>query len=164
MRIGLENDGVIEWLAGEPGVPESVHSSVRDYNLTGGRQLETAPFVKGSFTRQFDRGNQPNEVTFGTTRTFATADLAFIFGLDYLENIALTGTLVFEVDIPGGGTSTRYMANAVMQRPEMDPIGVSLSLEFSITGGDIVTVVGHYLTDTGGDYLTDTSGLYLTGT
>ena len=164
MRIGLENNGTIEWLAGETGVAESVHSSVRDFSLNGERQLEVAPFVKGSFTKQFDRGNQSNEVSFGTTRTFATADLSFLYMLDYLDDVQLTGTLVFQIDIPGGGTHTRRMPNSVMQRPDMDPIGVSLSLEFTVSGGNISEIVGHYLTDTAGDYLTDTAGLYLTGT
>lgn len=163
MRIGLENGGVIAWLAGQSGVAESVHSSARDFTLTGARQLEVAPFVKGVFTKQFDRGNQANEITFGSTRTFATADLAFLFGLDYLDDLQLTGTLVLDVDIPGGGTSRRYMSNAIMQRPEMDPIGVSLMLEFSITGGQIVTELGRYLTGDGDDYLTGDGGLYLTG-
>jgi hypothetical protein len=164
MRIGLENGGVIQWLAGEPGVAESVHSSVRDFSLKGERQLEVVPFVKGGFTKQFDRGNQANEVTFGTTRTFATADLTFLFELDYLDDIQLTGTLVFEIDIAGGGTHRRYMANAVMQRPEMDPIGVSLTLDFSVSGGTISEVVGHYLNGSGGAYLNGSGGFYLTGT
>ena len=56
------------------------------------------------------------------------------------------------------------MANAVMQRPDMDPIGVSLTMEFVVSGGQISTAVGRYLTDTGGDYITDTAGFYLTGT
>lgn len=168
MRIGLENGGVIEWLAGEPGVAESVHSSVRDFTLTGDRQLEVVPYVKGNITRQFDRGNQSNEVTFGTTRTFATPDLTFLFELDYLDDIQLTGTLVFDIEIPGGGTHRRKMANAIMQRPEMDPVGVSLSLDFSVSGGQITSAagggVGHYKTGSGGDYLNGSGGLYLTGT
>ena len=163
MRIGLENGGVTYWLAGEPGVAESVHSSARDYTLTGSRQLTIAPVVKGLVTRQFDRGNQSNEVTFGSTRTFATPDLCFLYTLEYLDNVPLTGTIVFQVDLPGGGTSSRFMANAVMQRPEMDPIGVSLTLEYSVSGGNIAVGVGNYLTDTGGNYLTDTAGQYLTG-
>ena len=166
MRIGLENGGTTYWLAGEPGVAESVHSSVRDYTLNGDRQLDVAQIVRADFTRQFDRGQQPNVVSFGTTRTFATADLCFLYTLDYLDNVPLTGTLIFEIDIPGGGTSTRVMANAVMQRPEFDPIGVSLTLEFEVTGGAITTVenIGKYLTPTGGGYLTPTGGYYLTGT
>lgn len=166
MRIGLENGGTTYWLAGESGVAESVHSSVRDYTLNGDRQLEVANVVRANFTRQFDRGQQANVVEFGTTRTFTTADLCFLYTLDYLDNIPLTGTLIFEVEIPGGGTSTRVMANAVMQRPDFVPIGVSLTLDFTITGGAITTVanIGHYLTDTGGNYITDTGGLYLTGT
>ena len=164
MRIGLENGGVIEWLAGEAGVSERVHSSARDFTLTGDRQLEVAPFVKGSFTRQFDRGNQANEITFGTTRLFATADLTFLYELDYLDNIQLTGTIVFEIEIPGGGVSRRYMANAVMNRPEMEPRGVSLMLNYSVSGGTISTIVGHYLTGSGDDYLTGSGDLYTTGT
>jgi hypothetical protein len=164
MRIGLENGGTIYWLAGESGVAESIHSSVADYSLSGDRQLDIAPIVKADVTRQFDRGNQPNEVTFSTTRKFTTADLCFIYTLDYLENIPLTGTLIFQVDIPGGGTSSRVMANAIMQRPEMDPVGVSLTLDYTITGGRISDAVGKYLTPTGGGYLTPTSGYYLTGT
>ena len=164
MRIALESGGVTYWLAGETGVAESVHSSVRDYALSGERQQESPTLVKTPFTRQFDRQSQTNEVSFGTTRTFATADLCFLYTLDYLDNVPLTGTLLFVSDIPGGGTSTRVMANAVMQRPEMDPIGVSLTMEFVVSGGQISTAVGRYLTDTGGDYLTDTAGFYLTGT
>ena len=165
MRIGLQNGDTIQWLAGEPGVSERVHSSVRDFALGGDRQLEVVPFVKGSFTRQFDRGNQANEITFGTTRTFASADLTFLFELDYLDNIQLTGTIVFQIDIPGGGTETRYMANAVMQRPEMDPIGDSLMLDFSISGGQITSGgPGHYMTLSGGAYLNAAGDKYLTGT
>ena len=170
MRIGLQSGGNTYWLAGESGVAESVHSSVRDYTLTGDRQLEVAKLVKTPFSRQFDRESQTNEVSFGSTRTFTSADLCFIFTLDYLDNIPLTGTLIFEVDIPGGGMSTRYMANAVMQRPEMDPVGVSLALEFTVSGGEITggssspLGPGHYLTDSSGVFRTGTGGLFLTGT
>lgn len=164
MRIGLENGGTTYWLAGQSGVAESVHSSARDYTLTGDRQLTVAPIVKADYTRQFDRGSQANEVTFGSTRTFATGDLCFLYTLDYIDDIPLTGTLIFEVEIPGGGTSNRVMADAVMQRPEMDPVGVSLSLDFTVTGGRISTAVGSYLTGSGDNYLTGTAGNYLTGT
>lgn len=165
MRIGLENGGTTYWLAGESGVAESVHSSVRDYTLNGDRQLEVANVVRANFTRQFDRGQQANVVEFGTTRTFTTADLCFLYTLDYLGNIPLTGTLLFEVDIPGGGTSLRVMANAVMQRPQFKATGVSLTLDFVVTGGAITTVanIGHYLTGSGGDYLNGAGDLYLTG-
>ena len=100
MRIALQNGGSTYWLAGEPGVAESVHSSVRDYALNGDRQIDVANVVRADFTRQFDRGQQPNVVTFGTTRTFTTADLCFLYTLDYLDNIerilALTNILLGE--------------------------------------------------------------------
>jgi hypothetical protein len=163
MKIGLINGGITYWLAGEPGVSESIHSSVADFALSGDRQLDIAAFVKGVNTKQFDRINQTNEVSFSTTRKFATSDLSFTYQLDYLSNIPLTGTLIFQIDA-GGPTFTRYMGNCVMQRPEMDPVGVSLALEFSISGGNISEAPGHYLTASGGSYLTDTAGFYLTGT
>ena len=179
MRIGLQNGGTTQWLAGEPGVSERVHSSARDYTLTGERQLEVVPFVKGLVTRQFDRRNQSNEVTFGTTRTFSTADLCFLYTLDYLADIPLTGTLVLQIDTPNGGYKTRLIANAVMQRPEMDAVGVSLALDYTVTGGAITTGptypgggdpiipgegVGHYLTGSGDAYLNAAGDFYLTGT
>jgi hypothetical protein len=166
MRIALQNGGTNYWLAGEPSVSVRVHSPVKDFILSGDRQLEVANVVRADFTRQFDRLGQRNEVSFGTFRLFDTADEAWLFELDYLDDIPLTGTLLFEIDIPGGGTHTRVMANAIMQRPEMTAIGETVELDFTITGGAITgeSGIGHYLTDTGGDYITDTGGLYLTGT
>ena len=81
MKIGLINGETTYWLAGEPGVAESVHSSVRDFALSGDRQLEIATFVKGLVTKQFDRDNQSNEVSFSTTRTFADSNAAWAFQL-----------------------------------------------------------------------------------
>jgi hypothetical protein len=179
MRIGLESGGTTYWLAGEPGVSESVHSSVRDYALTGDRQQEPVQLVKSSLTRQFDRGNQTNEVSFGTTRTFGTSDLCFLYTLDYLNSVPLTGTLILQIDTPGGGSKSRLIANAVMHRPEFETVGVSLTLDYTVIGGAITTGptdpggggpiipgdgVGKYLTPTGGGYLTPTGGYYTTGT
>ena len=164
MRIALQTNTSTYWLAGEDGVAESVHSSARDFTLTGERQLGVEQLVKTAFTKQFDRESQTNEVTFGTSRTFATSEACFLFELDYSENIPLEGSIIFEIPLPGGGVTRRYMANAVMQRPEMDPIGVSLTLEFSISGGIISAGLGHYLTGTGDSYLNGSGGNYLTGT
>jgi hypothetical protein len=166
MRIALQNGGTTYWLAGEPGVSVRVHSPVKDFVLSGDRQLDVANVVRANFTRQFDRLGQVNEVSFGTFRLFDTADEAFLFELDYLDDIPLTGTLLFEIDIPGGGTHTRVMANAIMQRPEMSATGETVELEFTVTGGAITgeSSIGKYLTPTGGGYLTPTGGYYLTGT
>ena len=174
MRIGIQSGGSITWLAGQAGVSERVHSSANDYALSGDRQLDVASFVQTDYTAQFDRLNQPNEVSFGTTRKFSSADDCFLFTLDYLDDFPLTGELIFEIEIPGGGTHRRQMANAVMQRPAMDPIGETLVMEYAVTGGRITvasgtgqppgTGPGRYRTDTAGDFLTDTGGLYLTGT
>ena len=166
MRIGLENGGTTYWLAGESGVSVRVHSPVKDFVLGGDRQLDVAQIVRADHSRQFDRSGQVNEVSFGTFRRFDSSDEAWLYTLDYLDNVPLTGTLIFEIDTPGGGTSTRIMANAVMQRPNMDATGETVELEYTVTGGAITTPanIGKYLTPTGGGYLTPTGGYYLTGT
>ena len=92
--------------------------------------------------------------------------------VDY--SLPLIGELIFEVEIPGGGTHRRQMANSVMTKPVMDPIGETLTLEYSVTGGRISHASGsgqapcvgpsRYRNGSGGDYLTGTGGLYLTGT
>jgi len=161
MRVGIQSGGVISWLAGQAGVSERVHSSARDFALSRERQQTVSPIVKGTITRQFDRGNESSVVTFSTTRKFDSSDECFLYLIDY--NLPLVGVVVFEIEVPGGGVIRRLMANAVMSKPEMDPIGETLTLYYSITGGNISENLGHYINGDGGDYLTGTGDLYLTG-
>ena len=162
MRVGIQNGGSISWLAGQAGVSERVHSSARDFARTSDRQQTISPIVRGDFTRQFDRGSESNEFSFSTTRKFNSSDECFLFMVDY--DLPLTGVIVFEIEIPGGGVIRRIMANSVMKKPSMDPIGETLILEYTVTGGNISETLGHYLTGDGDSYLTGTGGNYLTGT
>ncbi len=162
MRVGIQSGGVTSWLAGQAGVSERVHSSARDFAISRERQQTSSPIVRGNFTRQFDRGSESSVVTFSTTRKFDSSDECFLFMVDY--DLPLVGTIIFEIEIPGGGVVHRLMANAVMSKPEMTPIGETLTLDYSITGGRIAETVGSYLTGSGDNYLNGTGGLYLTGT
>lgn len=169
MRVAIQNGGSTYWLAGQAGVSERVHSSARDFSLSRDRQLTVAPIVHSGFTVQFDRGNESTIATFSTTRKFATAEECFLFMIRY--SIPLTGVTVFEVEQIGGGTVQSLMANSVMSKPVMTPIGKTLTIEYTITGGAITAGanepgggVGKYLNGTGGGYLNDSAGYYTTGT
>lgn len=137
MRVAILNGAIPLWLAGDPDKSERVHSSVRDFRRNAEQLFDIVPLLRAANTKQFDRKNQTNTLTFSTTRLFDTVDDADIFQLDYEDNYPLTGIIMLESPVAGGGVLRRYMANSVMQIPEMEPTGLTLKLNYQIIGGAI---------------------------
>lgn len=94
MRIALLNGTMIYPLAGQAGVPESVHSSASGYRIEGGIAKQTALRVRADNAQTWDRKNLATSLAFGTVRTFATCLLAEKFAADYDETFPRSGVIV----------------------------------------------------------------------
>ena len=102
MRIALLNGTMIYPLAGQAGVPESVHSSASGYRIEGGIAKQTALRVRADNAQTWDRKNLATTIAFGTVRTFATCLLAETFAADYDATFPRSGVLVL-AGTGGGG-------------------------------------------------------------
>jgi hypothetical protein len=139
MRIALLAPTTTQWLAGDPGVSQRVHSWAGDFALTPSAQVEVVPLIDSATAKTFDRGNLSNIVSFTTARTFATPEEAQIFAL-MLDLAPRKGTLVFEAVAPSTSTFVQ-MADTVINPPARRLTGATLHLTYRATGGAI-TMMG----------------------
>ena len=138
MRIALVSGATTYPLAGESGIDERVHSSAADYRVTGERSTDIQRRARALTAKAVDRKNLATTITFSTTRKFATAREAFIFSLDHDTAIPCAGTLVMTA-IEGGTTTVRHLLDAVVSPPIRQVMGCTLLLNYTVTGGGIIT-------------------------
>ena len=140
MRISLLADETLYPLAGQDGVSERVHSSAADLRINGETEMQISARVRATYGKPIDRGNLIQTITFSTWRQFATADEAERFAEDYDSDFARSGSLIMESISPSGDVSVRSMENAVVSPPERRLTGCSLTLAYTVTGGEITTL------------------------
>lgn len=139
MRIGLLTDGILRWLAGNPDLGERSFSSASDFRMTPKINIQTDQFLRGAAVRVRDRKNLATTITFGTTREFPTVWAAENWVLDYEATQPREGQLILESQMGGGAVVRRYLANAVVEPPDRQVIGVSVILKYTIQGGAITS-------------------------
>lgn len=139
MKIALRPTGTatLLWLAGEPDVPECEFSSAGRVRITPSAPPQMQQRVRAANMRVIDRKNLLTTLSWETTRTFATAEDAFLFSLDYDTASARSGTLILLNTNPGGYLACRYLTGAVVEPPARTVIGVSVQLSYTASGGAI---------------------------
>jgi hypothetical protein len=106
MRITLLSAGTLYPLAGQAGVSERVHSSAGDLRISEGIETQTSARVRAASVTHFDRLNLAADISFSTTRTFATPEAAAAWAMDYSTAFPRTGTLIIDpVPAPGWAES-----------------------------------------------------------
>jgi hypothetical protein len=132
MKIALIHESTTYWLAGETGVDERVHSSAADLVISGAIALQEQSRVRAVARAWRDRGNQSAEVSFSTTRKFATMAAAEEFALTYDITFPRTGYVEF---YGASGSVVGTLGNAVVNPPRRVVTGVSVRLEYTVVGG-----------------------------
>ena len=133
MRISLIADGL--WagtvfpLAGQAGVSERTHSSAADFQLTPESAVEIQRLVRAAEARPVDRGNVLQNLSFTTSRLFATPAEAWLWAMDYDWIYARTGEL--ELDTLAG---IRRLQNAVVSPPRRRVVGCTVLMDYQVVG------------------------------
>ena len=131
MKIALIHDSTTYWLAGETGVDERVHSSAADLVISGAIALQDQSRVRAVARAWRDRGNKSVEVSYSTTRKFATLAAAEEFALTYDTNFPRTGYVEF---YGASGSLITALTNAVVNPPRRVVTGVSVRLDYTVVG------------------------------
>jgi hypothetical protein len=135
MRVALVHDTVDFWLAGEPEVAESVHSQAGDLEFGGEAIASPIYYVPdddadGIPPAQWqDRQNDIHQITFSTSRLFATRQLAELWAMDYDTAWPRTGTLRIEA-----ADTTLTMAGTIVLPPVRRVIGRTVLLQYTAQG------------------------------
>jgi hypothetical protein len=131
MRILLQSDDEIYFLAGDGRVSERVFASVADFSLDGDLEKQIVRRVRGSHARPRARGNIRHRAFFRTARNFSTAAQAE----EFVESAAATfprkGTLYFWT-----GAGTRRLLDAVVPPPIARTDGSRAMLQYQVQGGE----------------------------
>jgi hypothetical protein len=135
MRIALLVGDTYHWLAGQPEVSMRTHSWAADFTLTPQSAVQVAEFVRAAVARPIDRANLLREVTFSTTRQFASPAAAELWALDYDTAFPRSGTLVFEAVAPNGVVTRRRMLTSVVSPPVRRVRGATVLLDYRVQGG-----------------------------
>ena len=141
MRVALIHSGTTYWLAGQSGTSERVHSSAADIRLDGQIATQENQFIRAANGETLDRGNLTTTITFGTSRLFASANLAELYSADYDATLPRTGTLILEFVPPTGSVTRRYLRNAVVLPPARQVIGCTVLLRYTVRGADITATL-----------------------
>jgi hypothetical protein len=151
------------WLAGNPNVGERVHSSAL-MQYAPQRLQQAVAGLRWTEMQFFDRGNASWEITFETTRRFATFTEVDDFIQTYPSKHPFQGTVSFRKDLPSGEWEERNLQLAVIEPPVMIPQGVSLHLRYTLRGARFVAgitslTIGFFdLTKEGGGALATEEG------
>ena len=137
MRISLHNGSTLHRLAGAAGVSERAHSSAGDFELTPESAVQILQRVRAELAIPVDRGNVLQNISFTTTRLFATPAEAQLWCLDYDGAMPRSGTLIFEALAPDGSATFRKLTNAVVSPPRRRCNGATVLLDYAAQGGAI---------------------------
>ena len=136
MRISITTpDNKRFHLAGQPGVSERVHSSAANYQKSVIYTPQVSRFVRARAVKVHDRGNQQTVISFGTSRKFEDAAEAMAWGHDHEIDYPRAGTVAVESQRANGGTLVRYLKDAAVSPPEIQFLGATLLIYYTITGG-----------------------------
>jgi hypothetical protein len=132
MIIALIHTTGTYWLAGEVGVDQRVHSSAADLQFAGGAMMQSQQRVRAAVIALRDRGNLSASVSFTTSRQFSTIDDAEVFAATYDAGTPRAGTLRCYRE---SGAAVCQLDNAVVAPPTRQVIGVTVILNYSVSGG-----------------------------
>jgi len=111
-----------------------------NFRVNGTRNIQEAQFFRATARSFYDRGNRQTEVTFETTRLFADQQTAEAFLLMHETMFPGQGLVTFTAGAPGGGTTSRYLVNAVVNSVESRMLGACATKHtYRITGGAMAT-------------------------
>jgi hypothetical protein len=139
MKIALRHEAVDYWLAGQPTIAQSVHSSAGDLRINGQINIDSQARVRAAAMAFRDRGNLRQEISFTTSRKFATTAEADEWSATYDAVFPRTGYLDFydEDDDP-----IARLTNAIVLPPSRSVIGVSVQLSYTAMGGAMLIADG----------------------
>ena len=111
-----------------------------NFRINGSRNVQEAQFFCATARSCYDRGNRKTEITFDTTRSFATQVLAESFILMHETQFTpAQGLVIFTAGRAGAATASRYLANAVVESVSSSLMGCTTRHSYRITGG-IMTI------------------------
>jgi hypothetical protein len=156
MKIALVSAEVVNWLAGEPGIAQSVHASAGDLRINGQIGIDSQARLRAAYMAFRDRGNLQQNISFSTSRKFDTTGEADDWATTYDAVMPRTGSLDFYDE---AGEQVARLLNAVVSPPERRVIGVSVLLSYTVVGGEMQIADGEGGFDTpeltmGGNYVT----------
>jgi hypothetical protein len=156
MKIALVISEDFYWLAGEPGISQTVHSSAADLRINGQINIDSQARLRAAAMAFRDRGNLQQSISFTTSRKFDTTAEADAWSTTYDAVMPRTGYLDFYDE---AGDPVARLVNAVVSPPERRIIGVSVLLTYSVVGGTMliadgegdwetpqITMAGNYVT------------------
>lgn len=126
-----------QYLAGQPGVPESEFCQADDVELDGVAVTQEELRVRTKNRRYHDRENVGTIVRWSTARVFASNAEAESFAITYDKVFSRSGTLGIEILGAGGAFLPHTIANAVVDPPRRKVIGCSVILRYEARGGQI---------------------------
>lgn len=135
MRVSLIVGSKRHHLAGQPGVSERVHSSAGNYRKVANSAVQVSALFRARAVKSYDRGNLQTTISFSTTRKFSDAAEAMAWGHDHELDYPREGTVVVEGQRGNGSVIARYMKDAVVSPPEIQYLGATLIIFYTITGG-----------------------------
>lgn len=132
MRIFLQTEDDLLFLAGDGRVSERVFSGVADFDLSGVFENQIVRKVRGAHARALARGNCRHRAFFRTRRVFPTPREAELFAADVEAAFPRTGTLYFVT-----GAGTRKLRDTVVGPPVSTVRGCEVRLQYQAGGGEI---------------------------
>jgi hypothetical protein len=139
MKIALRHEDTDYWLAGEPSISQSVHTSAGDVRINGQISLDPQSRVRAVSMQFRDRKNLRTDISFGTVRKFANTAEAEEYCATYDVVHPRTGYLDFYDE---AGVVFARMVNAVVLPPSRQPVGVSVIMVYQVVGGAILVADG----------------------
>ncbi len=139
MKIALRHEGTDYWLAGEPAIAQAVHASAGDLRINGQINIDSQSRVRAVSMAFRDRGNLRQDISFSTSRKFATTGEADAFAATYDAVMPRTGYLDLYDE---AGEPIARLVNAVVSPPERVTTGVSVALSYSVVGGAMLIADG----------------------
>lgn len=139
MKIALKNGDTNYWLAGQPEVAQSVHSSAGNLQFSGTINIQQQGRVRAAGMAFRDRRNLGETVAFTTSRKFATTDEADEWSATYSAVFPRTGYLDLYNE---SDEIIARLDNAIVQPPVRTVIGVSVQLSYTVIGGAMLVPDG----------------------
>lgn len=149
------------WLAGDPAKDEREHSQCGGLVFPPARQIQVAEGCRWSNAIPYDRANDLESVEFDTTRLFTRFVDCLSFCQSYKGLHPFEGTVTFHESNGDGSYLEFDLFGAVIQRPVLAPVGVSLPIHYRIYGqmwSEIRTGIYQPITSEAGEYITSEDG------
>lgn len=114
------------------GADRSANKSAGPSGLTivGSVEMQPGKYIRATSAEYFNRGNQTNQVSFSISRAHSSVAAAEAWMLMHTVTVPRAGTVTFNL----GSTSYRLL-NAVLNIPKIEQVGVSVMVDYAITGG-----------------------------